>query len=61
MFRFVQVQLSLERSGIHGERQLMSKMDAIEVRIYGCENREEGGWYAGRNRFWFQPKPQSPD
>jgi hypothetical protein len=33
----------------------MSKMDAIEVRIYGCENRKEGGWYEGRNRFWFQP------
>lgn len=54
-FRFDPVQLPLERSGIHGERQLMSKMDAIEARIYRCENRKEGGWYEGRNRFWFQP------
>jgi hypothetical protein len=29
----------------------MSKMDAIEVRIYGCENRKEGGRYEGRNSF----------
>jgi hypothetical protein len=33
----------------------MAKMDAIEVRIYGCENRKEGGWHEGRNGFWFQP------
>lgn len=41
----------LERSRMHSERQLMSKIDAIEVSLYGCENRKEGGWYEGRNRF----------